>query len=781
MNENQDGTVYVFGAGIAGLTAAHELAERGFKVVVIEAETDYEDPEKCAVGGMARSQWSRIELPQRRPTGTIMNGRRTIPRAMPIVSIKDVIEIDPDSHELKDAEALDRVADVLIKNSHILCTLVVGCALPSEKNRRKLASSRANKVRDYLVAKGILEARLAVEPPEEPREGETDANVHSEGACVQLAIQEDRVPGEHGFRFFPAFYRHVFDTMKRTPVLALGDKDYANSTRSVLDNLIPTESTWLALEKGESFSFPRQRPGSIREIFDAFSDFMAKLHYSPQDIAQLSLKLFKYMTSCADRRRAIYEDISWWDFIEGEQLSERCRDHMDAAPEILGALVAKKSDARTQGSCTVQLLLDHLSDGKRTDATLNGPTSLAWFDPWRDYLKYQHVEFIQGTLTDFRCDGEHVYPVVVAADETNIKINYKENDYFIIAASLPAMVGEPGAGRPGLAKKFLEAAAKRSGAATSSPGDVGDFEKLVAMKVPDWNVAINEGPLQHLSGIQYFFRTDVGQEAGHILYLDSSWRLSAIAQPRFWLRPRAEFDGYRGILSVDIGNWYNPSQKIEPAGRSAWNSTRDEIAMDVWEQVRGTMVGETPRAIPEPVAYHLDYNIEFGVRPGAEKEAPVRNKSPYLINRPGEWRGRPGEPGAYSVQAERWALAGTYMKTYTRLTTMEAANESGRHAVNALLKKMDFAGEMCRVWDPEEHEHPDLKWWKELDKGLWDRECDPRPAHERKPPSVPLDEYMALAQHRRLPHFTDIVELRRAHESLLPSSLAGSDAVEKRR
>src|SRR5918911_5596773 len=38
------------------------------------------------------------------------------------------------------------------------------------------------------------------------------------------------LPGEHGFRFFPGFYRHVPDTMSRIP--------FGGRQRGVLDNLV---------------------------------------------------------------------------------------------------------------------------------------------------------------------------------------------------------------------------------------------------------------------------------------------------------------------------------------------------------------------------------------------------------------------------------------------------------------------------------------------------------------------------------------------------------------
>src|SRR5271170_5062118 len=39
------------------------------------------------------------------------------------------------------------------------------------------------------------------------------------------------LPGEHGFRFFPGFYKHVIDTMRRTPSF---------DGRKVADHLAPT-------------------------------------------------------------------------------------------------------------------------------------------------------------------------------------------------------------------------------------------------------------------------------------------------------------------------------------------------------------------------------------------------------------------------------------------------------------------------------------------------------------------------------------------------------------
>src|SRR6187549_1210368 len=56
------------------------------------------------------------------------------------------------------------------------------------------------------------------------------------------------LPGEHGFRFFPGFYKHVTDTMRRIP-LAGGRSCYDNlvtATRIVLARAGKPERLWVA-------------------------------------------------------------------------------------------------------------------------------------------------------------------------------------------------------------------------------------------------------------------------------------------------------------------------------------------------------------------------------------------------------------------------------------------------------------------------------------------------------------------------------------------------------
>ena len=135
-------------------------------------------------------------------------------------------------------------------------------------------------------------------------------------------------------------------------------------------------------------------------------------------------------------------------------------------------------------------------------------------------------------------------------------------------------------------------------------------------------------------------------------------------------------------------------------------------------------------------------------REALENAVVLQNENPYIINVPRQWRHRPGLNPTngkvdYTVEKEvfeeclfrRWVPAGTFMATYTRLTTMEAANEFARHAVNAILQALmalpvkegkeplfngqgKLFGDPCKIWDPEDNELADLDTLKELDEAL---------------------------------------------------------------
>jgi len=65
------------------------------------------------------------------------------------------------------------------------------------------------------------------------------------------------LPGEHGVRFFPAFYRHVFDTMRRIP--------YEDNEEGVFDNLVGTTQWLIAREGDAEVELPLELPGMIEE------------------------------------------------------------------------------------------------------------------------------------------------------------------------------------------------------------------------------------------------------------------------------------------------------------------------------------------------------------------------------------------------------------------------------------------------------------------------------------------------------------------------------------
>jgi len=113
---------------------------------------------------------------------------------------------------------------------------------------------------------------------------------------------EHRLPGEHGFRFFPGFYKHVIDTMSRIPSF---------DGRAVADHLVPTTRVAITQYEEPTFEIPVLFPRTpddagtvLRDILVAFSRGTG---LTADDFALFGARLWQILTSCEARRIGEYE------------------------------------------------------------------------------------------------------------------------------------------------------------------------------------------------------------------------------------------------------------------------------------------------------------------------------------------------------------------------------------------------------------------------------------------------------------------------------------------
>ena len=107
--------------------------------------------------------------------------------------------------------------------------------------------------------------------------------------------------------------------------------------------------------------------------------------------------------------------------------------------------------------------------------------------------------------------------------------------------------------------------------------------------------------------------------------------------------------------------------------------TPDEIAAETWAQLKQQLnVGAELLQDGNLVRYFLDPDIQ------APKPVGVSfNAEPLMINTAGSLQYRPDA----STALPNFFLASDYVRTYTDLACMEAANEAARRAVNGILKQ----------------------------------------------------------------------------------------------
>ena len=477
------------------------------------------------------------------------------------------------------------------------------------------------------------------------------------GKARSIAVPDSGVngrqplPGEHGFRFFPGFYQHVTDTMRRIPYSAHGNTfdNLTAATRMLLARAGQTEITWVA-----------RCPSTPDDLRAFLIELLTPFGVPPDELAYFVSRLLIVATSCPERRLKEFENIAWWDFIGAQQRSAAYRAYLgQGMTRSLVAMRAEESSTRTVGNIQLQLLYCLISPDRVFDRLLAGPTNDVWIYPWTQYLEKLGVEFHRDSrMVEIQTDGAKCTGATVESGGGRSQVTA---DYYVAAMPVEVMA------------TLMTAELKQA---------APSLAKLDKLKT------------RWMNGIQFYLSKDAPLVNGHVIYLDSPWALTSISQRQFWTNVDLTQYGdgtVRGILSVDISDWEAPGVVF---GKPARECSAVEIKDEVWAQLQQHLndSGESPLVDSQLVSWFLDPDIEFP-NPGS-----ATNAEPLLINTAGSLQYRPEA----QVELKNFFVASDYVKTYTDLACMEAANEAARRAVNCLLVAAGSSAAPARLWPLEE-------------------------------------------------------------------------------
>jgi uncharacterized protein with NAD-binding domain and iron-sulfur cluster len=477
---------------------------------------------------------------------------------------------------------------------------------------------------------------------------------------TRLAQQGPGLPGEHGFRFFPRFYKHVIDTMGRIP--------YGQG--SVAENLVETTQVQVARFDRAPVLLPARFPRGTEDLqvalFGAAALLGGQFDMADGDVTFFAQKLWRIVTSCEERRLVEYERINWWDYIEAESRSLGYQRYFgNGATRSLVAAKAQRASTKTIGDIYTQIVFDLIEPGISFDRVLNGPTNDVWINPWWAYLEERGVVcHLDAEVRAIACERGVVRSATVALGDRIVNV---EGDYFIAALPVEQMAQL-------LSPDLL--------AGDPSLANLTELTEYV-----EW-----------MNGIQFYLTDDVPIAHGHTSYIDTPWALTSISQPQFWRGyPLTNYgDGQvRGLLSVCISDWDVTGLN----GKEARHCSRDEIARECWQQLKRSLnvAGQEVLRDDQVHSWALDPDITGGdpATPG-----PEFNAEPLLVNYVDTWRLRPEA----TTRISNFFLASDYVRTYTDLATMEGANEAARRAVNGVIRAARAQVDECELWNLHEPE-----------------------------------------------------------------------------
>ena len=478
------------------------------------------------------------------------------------------------------------------------------------------------------------------------------------------------LPGEHGFRFFPGFYKHIVDTMHRIPY---------EGRKKVSHNLVAAKHVGLARFGQPPIIINAQVSWSLKGLQEAFHNlFHSSIDLPLEESRFFARRVWQLMTSCTERRLAEYEQMGWWEYLEADSKSENYQKFfVRGLTRSLVAARAESASTYTVGNIFLQLFFDILDPSIDMDRLLDGPTNDVWIDPWLTYLQNSGVDYhLNAKVVRIDCAQGLISGVSVEEAGQPVEVH---GDYYIAAMPVEVMAGL-------LTEEIIKADPTLEDVRT-----LGDN-------------------IEWMNGLQVYLKRDVKLSQGQLIYADSPWALISVSQRQFWSSEFNDLSRYgdgevRGIISVDISGW----DTVGLTGRTARESTKEQIFEEVWAELKESFVQDGQRILSDEDfhSYHLDPDIVFESGPDDPRKI---NTEPLLVNLVNTWGLR---PEAYT-RIPNLFLASDYVRSNTDLATMEGANEAARRAVNCIIDASGSRARLCKIWPI--HEPSVLAFWRERDR-----------------------------------------------------------------
>lgn len=539
------------------------------------------------------------------------------------------------------------------------------------------------------------------------------------GGKARSAVKDyTDLPTEHGFRFFPGFYKHITATMKEIP-LDTGGNVYDK-------NLVDTDVyTFLFSNKSGRLDVPINVGTYLSSFrFGTLVNKIRRLRKQKQDsgieITEDGTKRFvqsitEVFTTCNARIDNNYDNISWSEYIDAENRANVYgADYKDLlATGISKNLVAVRADvanART-GAKLIGHMIWHIVSpfAPPADKILNAPTQDAWIDPWVNFLRQKgltihtdrrvvSIEFDPGTrlITGVRHDDvEAIYnqedPVVKGkswkyyeSSDVIAKLKLEQADYFICAMPIERL------------DEVMERSKFNGYQIKQYDPALQNFEAL--WRNTEW-----------MTGIMFYFDTPIDIARGHITIADEDAAVTMISQLQFWteyLRNRQPIvrkgKTVKALLSVIVSNWEAKSKYIANKDIRLRNLSREEVVEEIRELIfrceiekgktLGTYRDNLIDAFLDDSITDYDPNLANPRYKEIEGKFTLYNKEPLFINKTHSYHLRPTGYTAF----RNLFLASDYVKTNADLGCMDSADEAARRAVNNILR-LEKLRDFCQI------------------------------------------------------------------------------------